>query len=359
VKLRVKGQIADHKAVAHGGIYSAGLEYDPKILDFSSNVNPLGYPPTIKNYFKKVHPLLSIYPDPDSSRLRNYLAKYTGIPEDQIVVGNGATEIIYNFSKAFLMGCKVLLPVPTFGEYESAAKLHGASVYFFKTMNLNLDFSKLIDIIPKSDCVFICNPNNPTGSLAKRKNLLKIIESAYEKSILIFVDECFIELASNTRESVVSHLREFDNLFVLRSLTKSFGLAGLRIGYGLGSRKMITILQKIKIPWNVSGLAQNVAAKAISSKSYLDKTRKMILRERKFLKESLSKIKGFTCYDSDVNFLLIRSDVNSKYLQKKLLKKNILIRDCSTFRGLNNKFIRVAVRTRKENLKLVQALKES
>jgi threonine-phosphate decarboxylase len=359
VKLRVDGQITDHKAVAHGGIYSAGLEYDRKILDFSSNVNPLGYPPSIKNYLKKVHPLLSIYPDSDSARLRKYLAKYTGMPEDQIIVGNGATEIIYNFSKAFLMGCKVLLPIPTFGEYESAAKLHGALIHFFKTMNLNQDFSKLVDTLPKNDCIFICNPNNPTGSLTKRKNMLKIIESAYEKSVLIFVDECFIELTSNTRESVVSNLQEFDNLFVLRSLTKSFGLAGLRIGYGLGSKQMISILQRIKIPWNVNGLAQNVAVKALSSKSYLDKTRKMILQEREFLKESLSKIKGLTCYESDTNFLLIRSAVNSKQLQKKLLKKNILIRDCSNFRGLNNKFIRVAVRTRKENLKLVKALNES
>lgn len=358
MKLRVEGHIANHKMVAHGGIYSAGLEYDPKIIDFSSNVNPLGYPPSIKNSLKKNYPFFSIYPDPQSTRLRNYLEKYTGISKDQIIVGNGATEIIYNFCKAFLKGCKVLIPIPTFGEYESAATLHGASVYFMKTMNLNQEISKLLDIIPKNDCLFICNPNNPTGSLTNRKNMLKIVESAYKKSVLVFVDECFIELVSNTRESLIPHLREFDNLFVLRSLTKSFGLAGLRIGYGLGSAKMITILQRIKIPWNVSSLAQNVAIKALSDKSHLEKTRKVISREGKFLKESISKINGFTCYDSDTNFLLIKSKINSKHLQRKLLKKNILIRDGSTFRGLNNKFIRVAVRTHKENLKLIKALKE-
>lgn len=358
MKLRVEGHIANHKMVAHGGIYSAGLEYDPKIIDFSSNVNPLGYPPSIKNSLKKNYPFFSIYPDSQSTRLRNYLEKYTGISKDQIIVGNGATEIIYNFCKAFLKGCKVLIPIPTFGEYESAATLHGASVYFMKTMNLNQEISKLLDIIPKNDCLFICNPNNPTGSLTNRKNMLKIVESAYKKSVLVFVDECFIELVSNTRESLIPHLREFDNLFVLRSLTKSFGLAGLRIGYGLGSAKMITILQRIKIPWNVSSLAQNVAIKALSDKSHLEKTRKVISREGKFLKESISKINGFTCYDSDTNFLLIKSKINSKHLQRKLLKKNILIRDGSTFRGLNNKFIRVAVRTHKENLKLIKALKE-
>ncbi len=216
----------------------------------------------------------------------------------------------------------------------------------------------LLSVAAKKGLIYICNPNNPTGSLTKRKNMLKIVESAYEKSVLVFVDECFIELVSNTRESLIPHLREFDNLFVLRSLTKSFGLAGLRIGYGLGSAEMITILQRIKIPWNVSSLAQNVAIKALSDKSHLEKTRKVISRERKFLKESISKINGFTCYDSDTNFLLIKSMINSKHLQRKLLKKNILIRDCSTFRGLDNKFIRVAVRTHKENLKLIKAFKE-
>ncbi len=358
MKLRVEGHIANHKMVAHGGIYSAGLEYDPKIIDFSSNVNPLGYPPSIKNSLKKNYPFFSIYPDPQSTRLRNYLEKYTGISKDQIIVGNGATEIIYNFCKAFLKGCKVLIPIPTFGEYESAATLNGASVYFLKTMNLNREISKLLDIIPKNNCVFICNPNNPIGSLIKHKDMLKIVQSAYERSVLIFVDECFIEFVPNTRESIVPQLREFDNLFVLRSLTKSFGLAGLRIGYGLGNSQMIKVLQKIKIPWNVSGFAQSVAIRALSDKLHLGKTRIIISRERKFLKESISKINGFSCYDSDANFLLIKSKKNSKFIQKKLLEKNILIRDCSTFRGLNNKFIRVAVRTHQENLKLVQVLKK-
>lgn len=358
MKLRVEREIANHKTVAHGGIFSAGLGYDPKIIDFSSNINPLGYPNSIKNHLKKSYSFFSIYPDPDSASLRNHLEKYTGISKDKIIVGNGATEIIYNFCKAFLKGCRVLIPIPTFGEYESAAKLHGASVTLLKTMNLDQEIPKLLDAIPKNGSVFVCNPNNPTGSLITRKNMLKIVESAQKNFALVFVDECFIELASNPRESLVSHLKEFDNLFILRSLTKSFGLAGLRIGYGLGSTKMIEVLQKIKIPWSVNGFAQDIAIKALSDKSHLAKTRKIISQERKFLSKSISKITGFTCYDSDTNFILIRSTIDSGQLQKKLLKKHILIRDCSTFRGLDGRFIRIAVRTHKENLKLIQALKK-
>ena len=166
----------------------------------------------------------------------------------------------------------------------------------------------------------------------------------------------FIELVPNSNESLVPYLKEFDNLFILRSLTKSFGLAGLRIGYRLGNKKVIDVLQRIKIPWNVNGLAQRAASDALSNISHLTKTRKLIKKELRFLKDSISKVNGFTCYDSSTNFILVKSKMNSKKIQEKLIEKKILIRDCSNFRGLGNKFIRVAVRTRKENVKLVRAL---
>ncbi|MGI0046939.1 MAG: threonine-phosphate decarboxylase CobD [Nitrosotalea sp.] len=359
MKLGVTPSVANHRAVAHGGIYSAGLGFDPKILDFSSNVNPLGFPALIKNSLKKNLPLFSVYPDSDSAKLRNSLEKYTRIPKDKIIVGNGATEIIYNFCKAFLNKRNVLIPIPTFGEYESAARLHGARISYFKTMNLNQDIDDFVDVISKNQCVFVCNPNNPTGVLTSQKNMLKILNASHDNSTLVFVDECFIELASNPKESIVSKLRRFDNLFILRSMTKSFGLAGLRVGYGLGSKNMIDILNRIKIPWNVSGIAQDIAIKALSSKSHLEKTRKLIEKERKFLKNSISKIGGFECYDSDANFILIKSKTSSKQIQKKLLKKNILIRNCNSFKGLDDKFIRIAIRTHNENQKLVKELEKA
>lgn len=358
MRIRVEKTIENHQAAAHGGIFSDSvLTNNLKLLDFSSNVNPLGFPSTVKDAFKNVSQV-SIYPDSNSNELRIYLQKYTGFLKNQIIVGNGATEIIYNYCATFLRKQKVLIPIPTFSEYESAAKLNGATLYFFKTMNLNHNLSEFQDMIEKKHCVFLCNPNNPTGVLIKKKNMLKILESAHDKSAMVFLDECFIELVPDGNESAASYLKEFDNLFILRSLTKSFGLAGLRIGYGLGNKKMIEILQKIKIPWNVSGIAQHSAIKALSDKSHLPKTLDIIKKESKFLTDSISKIKGFTCYNSDTNFILIKSKIKSNQIQKKLLKQNILIRDCSTFHGLNDNFIRIAVRTHKENLKLVEALKK-
>ncbi|MDE1724704.1 MAG: histidinol-phosphate transaminase [Thaumarchaeota archaeon] len=327
------------------------------LLDFSSNVNPLGFPSSVKNAFKNLSQT-SVYPDPDSNDLRTVLQKFTGISKNQIVVGNGATEIIYNYCAAFLKKQNVLIPIPTFSEYASAAKLNNAKLYFFKTMDLNKDLEEFENMIPKKNCIFLCNPNNPTGSILKKRNVLRIIESAHDKSAMVFLDECFIELVPDGNESVISYMKEFDNLFILRSLTKSFGLAGLRIGYGLGNKKIVEILQKIKIPWNVSGIAQKSAVLALSDKSHISKTLNLIKKESKFLTDSVSKIPGFTCYNSATNFILIKSDIPSSQLQNKLLKKNILVRDCSTFRGLNSNFIRIAVRTHQENLKLVEALKE-
>ena len=327
LKLGVLSPVANHEKVPHGGIYSAGLEYDSKTLDFSSNVNPLGFPAAIKKDLKKSTSLLSIYPDPDSVRLRDALARYVKVPRNQIIVGNGATEIIYNFSKAFLARQKVLIPVPTFGEYDAAARLEGSRVSYFETINLNRDIEKFVREIPGHRCVFVCNPNNPTGILTRKKNILRILEASRKNLALVFLDECFIEM-SDTRESLVPSLPAFDNLFILRSLSMSFGLAGLRLGYGLGSKEMIGVLNRIKIPWNVSGIAQSIAIRALSDMLHLERTRRLIARERRFLKTSLSKAK-FRCYDSDTNFILIRSEIDSKRLQKKLLENNILVRDCS------------------------------
>lgn len=351
-----QNRISKHIRVKHGGLYSISKP-SPEILDFSSNINPLGPPAIVKKTIKKQLKTISYYPDSDSVQMRKNLQWYTNVPYSQIVPGNGATEIIYNFCSAFLLGAPVLISDPTFGEYEAAAKLSGAKVALFKTMNLNHDLDSFIAKIPKNGCVFVCNPNNPTGVLIPQKNMLKIIKAAKVKSSFVFVDECFIELVPDHNESVLRHIKKFDNLFILRSLTKSFGLAGIRVGYGLGAKKITDILNKIRIPWNVSGLAQYAAGAAVCHYFHLDKAKKLIKKESKYLQDSISKIDGFTCNKSVTNFILIRTKQKSKTIQKMLLKKNILIRDCNSF-GLGEHYIRIAVKTRSENQKLVKALED-
>lgn len=349
--------IASHVPVPHGGLYSIESP-NYAIVDFSSNVNPLGFPSSVKKLLKTGLQKIPVYPDPNSTKLRECLSRYVKVPIDNLIIGNGATEIIYNFCQAVISeNTPVLIPIPIFGEYESAATLCGGKIEFFNTMNLNNDISDFIRKIPKNGCIFICNPNNPTGTIIPKDAMLQILHTAKNRSTMVFVDECFMELTQNPKESIIDHMG-IGNLFVLQSLTKSFGLAGLRVGYGIGDRKIISILHNIKIPWNVSGLSQEAAILALSDKDFLSKTRNLIKKEHAFLKNSISKIDGFSCLDSSTNFILIRTKTKSKTLQKKLLKKNILIRDCSTFHGLDENYIRIAIKTRKENTKLILALEE-
>ena len=354
--MRINPNISVHKRISHGGPFSI-THPSPDILDFSSNINPMGTSILVRKTIKNQLDTIQFYPDSESTQLRKNLQHYTKIPYSQIVVGNGATEIIYNFCQAFLSNkTPVLIPIPTFGEYESAAKLSGTKVSFFKTMNLEKDVDDFIFKIPNDGCIFICNPNNPTGNLISKKTLQKIIISANKKKTLVFIDECFIELVPDHDESIIKFIKKYNNLFILRSLTKSFALAGLRIGYGIGSKQMISVLNKIKIPWNVSGLAQQAASAALSHSFYLTKVKKMIKKESSYLINYISKLKNFQCNTTSTNFILIKTKMKSKTLQKKLLEKKILIRDCSTIRGLNNNYIRIAVKTRKENKKLIKAL---
>ena len=356
MRIRPNKPAQSHIPASHGGKYGT-KNPNPQVIDFSSNVNPLGCHPGVKRYLKKQLDLISEYPDPNSSDLRANLAWFTGVRKKQIVVGNGATEIIYNFCKTFLnKKTPILIPIPTFSEYEVSAKLCECKISFFKTMNLSKNLQKFIMKIPRNGCIFICNPNNPTGVLIKKKEMLKIISAAKKKSSLVFIDETFIELVPESNESLIKYIKNYENLFILRSLTKSFGLAGIRIGYGVSNSQIIDPLQKIKIPWNVSYMAQRAASAAICYHPFLEKTCKLIKKEKDFISSNLAKSKKFICCDSSTNFILVKTKIKSRLLQKKLQRKKILIRDCSTFRGLNQNYIRIAVKTRKENIKLVKAL---
>ncbi|MFB5635119.1 MAG: threonine-phosphate decarboxylase CobD [Nitrosopumilus sp.] len=354
MKIRTKLSIIRHVPVIHGG---RPLLTNPQIIDFSSNISPIGTPSSVKKTLKKNIDNIKNYPDFSSSSVISSLKKYTKLEKSNILVGNGAIEIIYNFCFAFLSKkTKVLIPIPTFQEYETAAKLNNCIISYFKTMNISENLNLFISQIPKNGCVFICNPNNPTGKLLPKNQLLEIIKKAKKLSTFVFVDECFIEMVPESNESVISYIKKYDNLFVLRSLTKSFALPGIRIGYAIASKQMIEILQKIKIPWSVNSLAQIAANKALDNKSHLIRSNLVIKKELNYLTNKINRLDGFDCIDSSTNFILIKTKKDSTKLQKKLLKHKILIRDCKNFRGLNNHYIRIAVKSHKDNLELVKAL---
>jgi threonine-phosphate decarboxylase len=358
VKIRTKSSIRRHIPVIHGGKIPV-KNSDHNILDFSSNITPLGIPNSVKLIIKKNLDKVQFYPDPKSENVISSLEKYTHLSKSNIIVGNGAIEILYNFCFAFLFKTtKVLIHVPTFQEYETAVKLNNCKISYFKSLNLSTNIDSFISQIPKSGCIFLCNPNNPTGELLSKKELLSIIIVAKKLKTIVFIDECFIELVPKSNESVISYVKKYDNLFILRSLTKSFGLPGLRIGYACGSKEIIKILQKIKIPWSVNSLAQDAANVVIKNTSHLKKSNIIIKKELKYLEDNISILNGFECISSSTNFILIKTKYDSTKLQTKLLKNKILIRDCKNFRGLDNHYIRIAVKSHKDNIKLVTALEK-
>ena len=350
MRLRVDGRVAGHRRVVHGGPFSAAS--DGAVLDFSSNVNPLGVPEAARALW---YGSLEAYPDPDSTELRMALQEYTGVSHRRILAGNGATEIIYNFCRAFILeGMPVLIPIPTFGEYEAACRLSGARIIRHGTMDMSQDMGDIMSRVPRNGCVFACNPNNPTGAIVPRGEMQALAEHARGMGTILFVDECFMEMVPGRDESLLPP--EYDNLFVLRSMTKSFALAGARVGYGIGSAGMVSVLDEIKIPWNVSGPAQRAACAALRDPSYIQRSRRTIGEETDFLVRGISAIPGFECRRPAANFILVRTAGGSRRVQQGLLKRGILVRECSSFDGLDGEYIRVAVRSRGENRRLVEEL---
>lgn len=339
---------------SHGGVYS--VDHSLVKVDFSSNVNPLGAPrKAIAAIQKSARSLVPSYPDPECRDLKSSIARYLGVDADQIAVGNGAAEIIYWFAQAFAKR-RVVVPAPTFCEYELASGRAGAAVTFVPLLpDFSLDACAVIENAKGAGAVFLCNPNNPTGLLSTAQ-IKKVIEGV-DSSTMILLDECFIELADR-QESMAGMVGKFDNLVVLRSLTKSFGLAGLRVGYSVSSPALAEKLSAQKVPWNVNALAQVAGVAALSDRKHVARAAALVKKERRFLHDRIEKTESFVPLGSDANYFLVQlKKGNSTELRDRLLKKTgVLVRDCSTFTGMGSQHVRVAVKTRRENIALLKAL---
>lgn len=342
-------------ACAHGGIYSV----DPKLVkvDCSSSVNPLGAPGRAVRVIERGAGSLSpVYPDPECRELKKAISRHAGVHASQLAVGNGAVEIIYWFARLYAKK-RVVVPAPTFCEYELAAQKAGADVTFVPLADFKLDAGAAIEGAKGADAVFLCNPNNPTGLLSTQA-ARKVIEGV-DNSTKILLDECFIELVDRPDANTLIRMAdEFDNLVILRSLTKSFGMAGLRVGYSVSSPKIAQELSSQKVPWNVNGLAQAAGVTALGDKAHLQKARKTVKKEKAFLRERIGRLESLVPLQSDANYFLVKlKNGDSTAFRDRLLKKTgILVRDCSTFTGMGSQYIRIAVKTHKENALVASAL---
>ncbi len=333
------------------------------VIDFSVNINPLGLPEGLPDIILKNVDLIARYPDPSSERLKRELAALHGVGMENVAIGNGSIELIYLVPGAFKIK-KALIITPTFSEYEFAVRSSGSMPAFFNVFekdDFKIDCGKLTRRLPYHDACFLCNPNNPTGSLLHSDDVLCIARSCEKLGTVLVLDEAFIEF---TRESkgvtIISEAVKNGSLVILRSLTKFFAMPGLRLGYAIGHKRMVEKISKLQYPWNVNGLAQLVGEKVLADKGYMDRTRLFVAKERQYMLERLGSIKGLRVYPPSANFILCKlqnaSIGTAGELQKRLLRGGIYIRDCGNFRGLNEKFFRVAVRRRADNNRLINSI---
>ena len=257
---------------------------------------------------------------------------------------------------------RIAIMNPTFSEYERGARLNNLEVINFSLDESNefeINLNKIKENIDKFDSLFVCNPNNPNG---KVKNLEKLLEIIVDNNKLLIVDETFMEFVEQEEKySLVKYIESYPNLFILKAVTKFFGLPGLRLGYGLTSNKeIIKKIYNYKEPWTINSFADTLSNYIFKDKKYIKDSKKYYIDERKFLISELRSINSIQVHDTDTNFILIRlNNKSAKEIKVELLRRyNILIRDASNFIGLDDRYIRIAIKSRKENEILISGMKK-
>ena len=381
----------------HGGnIYKIFREKNIKeILDYSSNINPYGIPESLKKRITENLEILERYPDPDYIELRQKLAHLNKVDVSNIILGNGATEIIFLFMKV-INPKKILIAAPTFGEYERAAKatervedsiILGNSnkkkddekssgkqkieIEYFELkesdyFKLNIHNLKN-ELEKKYDLLIICNPNNPTGKFLKLSETEQILKECNKYNTKLFIDEAFIDfLKDGMKESIINTKENKQNLFVARAFTKFFAIPGLRLGYGIYfDKKLEKGISEKKEPWSVNNIAEMAGLTVLDDTKYIEETLKWIEEEKIYMYEKLNKISGIKVYETEVNFItgkidekLFSEGLNVKILREKMLEQGILIRDASNFNFLDERFFRLAIKDRENNDRVIETLKK-
>lgn len=352
----------------HGGnIDLASKKYGipkEKIIDFSANINPLG--PSRKIYDALTGNINAIvnYPDPDCTELKDVLSGYLGIDGDHLLMGNGAAELIYLLVR--VTGCKkALIPAPTFCEYGLSVLSQGGEVIevaMEEEEGFRLPVKKVIELIPGADLIFICSPNNPTGRLVDREAIEQILEASAHHGVLVVVDEAFMDFVPRRMlYTMMPAVGKSANLAVLYSLTKFFGIPGLRLGAIAAPKDIIKKMNAAKDPWNVNILAQVAGIAGLSDLEHMERTNTVVNREKLYLFDALHSIPGLNPLPGAANFILLnvtKSGLKSSALTELLGRRGILVRDCRGFSGIDGRYIRIAVKNRPENEVLISAIKD-
>lgn len=353
----------------HGGNIQAASRKtgipEKRILDFSASINPLGMPEAARLAMTRQVSLLGHYPEPFAEGLSDQISRMLGLNSHSIICSNGSTELIYLIPRV-LKPKQVLVTAPTFSEYEKACRVSSVARVVHYELDKNSDFDiNTADFIAhmkrlsgsttpgakqNGGLAFLCNPNNPTGRIVKKDAVLRIATAAKKLKCYLVVDEAFIDFCPG--ESVALAVAGNPYLLVLRSLTKFYALAGLRLGYGIFPQAVTGRFREQKEPWSVNRLATAAGSASIRDTVYQKRTLKTLHEEKLFMEHEFTK-QGIWYLSSSANYYLLQIR-NAPLIIAALREKGILVRDCSSFSGLDKTYIRVAVRSRKENSRLIR-----
>ncbi|WP_125770138.1 pyridoxal phosphate-dependent aminotransferase [Companilactobacillus furfuricola] len=345
----------------HGG-YARQLDPTNEILDFSANINPLGMPEKLVSSLKDSIKDLVYYPDVHYRSLRQNLGSYYQYDAEKIWVGNGSVELIFNVIET-IDAKNALLLAPSFAEYERAFAKNNSQINYYylkETTNFKLeinDFLAYLKANQQIDCICLANPNNPTGDLLNVFQLRQLANYCNHHGIWLILDEAFIDFLDNKKQfSFVGELTETDSVVIIKSLTKYFAIPGLRLGMALfPNRQFVNTLMENCEPWSVNTFAAGLSLDVFNDQSFAMQTSQWLHQEKTYLESELAKILEIKVYPSAVNYYLLRCEKID--LATALLKRGCLIRNCNNYRGLENGYYRIAVRSHAENVQLIQAIK--
>lgn len=340
----------------HGGY--APHQKNTQLLDFSANINPLGMPDSVRKALAQSIEVSSAYPDPFCAALTRELGKKLQVKKNHILCGNGAAGLLFDLALA-VKPRHTLLLAPTFADYAKACTAVGSKLHFY-SLEARHNFlvqPDILDLVQAPlDLIIICNPNNPTSCTMDKELLLQLVAKAQKLNIRVLVDECFMDFVSRGRYSLKAYLELYPNLSILQAFTKMYAMAGVRLGYLLtADTGLLDLCRSSRQDWTVSTPAQYAGLGALAARNFTTKTRAYINRERTYLEKALQPFSAIRVFPSQANYLLLKFPGDWQVV-KKLAREGIWVRDCSNYCNLVQGYVRIAIRTHKENVQLIKTL---
>jgi len=328
-----------------------------RVIKLASNENPLGPSPEAVRAIKEFASKINFYPDGGGYYLKKALSKKLFIEDKNIILGNGSDEIIAMVSRIFLTrGEEAIVPTPSFLMYKIDVKISGGKIISVPLENFRIDLKSIREAItPRTKLIFIANPNNPTGTIVKKDEVREFLESIPE-SILTVFDEAYYEYVENEEYPQTLEFMKEKNILVLRTFSKIYGLAGLRIGYGITKKEIVDILNRVRPPFNVNSLAQIAALASINDDYQIKRSRELVREGKKFLYSHLRKM-GISFVPTEANFILIKVGENAKEVENRLLHRGIIVREMTPYNL--PEYIRVSIGTMEQNEEFVRELQVS